>query len=121
MKKCLIVDDSRVVRKVAKRMLEGLGFNVQEAENGKQALEMCAKELPDLILLDWNMPEMDGIQFLEKFRKDPQSSKTRIVFCTTENTMDKISRAITCGANEYIMKPFDEGILKFKLQQVGVI
>lgn len=121
MKTCLIVDDSRVVRKVASRIIEKLGFSLSEAEDGAQALAHCEKTLPDLILLDWYMPVMDGITFLEKLRALPEGGKPVVVFCTTENEIGHIQKAIMAGANEYVMKPFDEEILTTKLTQVGML
>ena len=117
----LVVDDSRVVRKFSRRIVEGFGFKVEEAENGEQALEKCREKMPDVILLDWNMPIMDGISFLKKVRTEPEGQHPRIVFCTTENTFDAIASAISAGADEYIMKPFDETILRGKLADVGVL
>ena len=81
---CLVVDDSRVVRKVARRILEELGFVCEEAEDGQLAYEFCAKKMPDAILLDWNMPVMSGIEFLEKLRAMPSGQSPKVVFCTTE-------------------------------------
>lgn len=118
---CLVVDDSRVVRKVARRILEELGFTCEEAEDGQVAYEFCAKAMPDAILLDWNMPVMSGIEFLEKLRAMPSGNDPKVVFCTTENDMNHIQRAITAGANEYIMKPFDTEIIKSKFIQIGLI
>lgn len=117
----LVVDDSRVVRKFSRRIVEGFGFDVDEAENGEQALEKCRDNMPDVILLDWNMPIMDGISFLKKVRQEPEGTHPRIVFCTTENAFDAIAKAINAGADEYIMKPFDETILRGKLEDVGVL
>jgi two-component system chemotaxis response regulator CheY len=121
MKTCLLVDDSLVVRKVACRIVEDLGFTCEEAEDGQKAYEYCEKTLPDAILLDWNMPVMSGIEFLEKLRQMPGGNKPRVVFCTTENDMTHITRAIQAGANEYIMKPFDSDIIKDKFTQVGLL
>lgn len=118
---CLIVDDSRVVRKVARRILEDLGFNCFEAEDGVYACEECKKQMPDAILLDWNMPNMNGLEFLEKLRTMPGGDAPKVIFCTTENDMSYIQRAMTAGANEYIMKPFDNEIISSKLVQVGLI
>jgi two-component system chemotaxis response regulator CheY len=118
---CLVVDDSRVVRKVARRILEELGFVCEEAEDGQLAYEFCSKNMPDAILLDWNMPVMSGIEFLEKLRAMPSGQNPKVVFCTTENDMNHIQRAITAGANEYIMKPFDTEIIKSKFIQIGLI
>ncbi len=121
MKTCLVVDDSRVIRTVARRILEQLSFVVSEAVDGKDALAACLKQMPEAILLDWNMPVMNGIDFLRALRKAPGGDKPVVVFCTTENDMTRIQTAIEAGANEYIMKPFDREILETKLQQVGLI
>lgn len=118
---CLVVDDSRVVRKVARRILEELGFTCEEAEDGQLAYEFCLKKMPEVILLDWNMPVMSGIEFLEKLRSMPSGNDPKVVFCTTENDMDHIQRAIGAGANEYIMKPFDTEIIRSKFIQIGLI
>jgi two-component system chemotaxis response regulator CheY len=118
---CLVVDDSRVVRKVARRILEANGFAVREAEDGQQALETCRQAMPDCVLLDWNMPVLDGISFLRNLRAEFGPDKPPVVFCTTENDMDHISQAISAGAQEYIMKPFDEDILTGKFAQVGLL
>ncbi|MFA5122295.1 PleD family two-component system response regulator [Zavarzinia sp.] len=121
MKACLVVDDSRVIRKVARRMLEEIGFAVDEAADGKEALEHCAAKLPDFILLDWNMPVMNGLEFLQALRVMPGGDAPVVVFCTTENDLDHIQLALESGANEYIMKPFDREILEAKLASVGVL
>lgn len=119
--KCLVVDDSRVVRKVARRIVEDIGFDCDEAEDGQKAYESCQLEMPDAILLDWNMPIMSGIEFLEKLREMDDGNHPKVVFCTTENDMKHIQRAIQAGANEYIMKPFDSEIITSKFSQIGLI
>jgi len=121
MKTCLVVDDSGVVRKVARRIVEGMEFQVIEAEDGSKALDVCKQALPDAVLLDWNMPVMDGLEFLTHLRSLPGGDVPKVVFCTTENGMDHISRALAAGANEYIMKPFDKDIVAAKFQEVGLI
>ncbi|MGE4047168.1 MAG: PleD family two-component system response regulator [Acetobacteraceae bacterium] len=118
---CLVVDDSRVVRKVARRILETHGFEVSEAADGQQALTACREAMPDCVLLDWNMPVMDGISFLRQLRGEFGPDQPPVVFCTTENDTDHISAAIESGAQEYIMKPFDEEILIGKFSQVGLL
>jgi two-component system, chemotaxis family, chemotaxis protein CheY len=118
---CLVVDDSRVVRKVARRILESNGFVVTEAADGQIALDACRAALPDCVLLDWNMPVMDGITFLRMLRKEFGPDNPLVVFCTTENDMGHIEAAISSGAQEYIMKPFDEDILTGKFAQVGLL
>lgn len=121
MKTCLVVDDSSVIRKVARRILEGMGFAIEEAEDGKQALEFCYGTMPEAILLDWNMPVMDGYEFLRELRKLPGGQAPKVVFCTTENDVAHIARAMHAGANEYIMKPFDKDIVEAKFAEVGLI
>lgn len=119
MSTCLIVDDSRVIRKVSRHILETLGFTVDEAEHGKDGLERCIESMPDVILLDWNMPVMTGIEFISHLRKTPGGDKPKVVFCTTENDVAHIREAIDAGADEYVMKPFDHETLQIKLQLVG--
>lgn len=121
MKKCLVVDDSSVIRKVARRILEGMQFEIAEAEDGQQALDHCRREMPDAVLLDWNMPVMDGYEFLKALRRMPGGNEPKVVFCTTENDVVHIARALHAGANEYIMKPFDREIVEEKFQEVGLI
>jgi two-component system chemotaxis response regulator CheY len=121
MKTCLVVDDSSVIRKVARRILEGLEFEISEAEDGEQALEACRGKMPDAVLLDWNMPKMDGYEFLRGLRRLPDGDRPKVVFCTTENDVAHIARALHAGANEYIMKPFDRDIVEAKFQEVGLI
>jgi two-component system chemotaxis response regulator CheY len=121
MKLCLIVDDSRVVRKVARRIVEDLGFECDEAEDGQKAFEYCQDKLPDGVLLDWNMPVMSGIEFLEKLRTLEGGGAPKVIFCTTENDLNHIRRAISAGADEYIMKPFDSEIIESKFVQIGLM
>lgn len=120
MKSCLVVDDSKVIRKVARRILETLNFAVSEAGDGQEALYACRESAPDVVLLDWNMPVMSGMEFLRELAADPLTQRPKIVFCTTENDIAHIRAAIEAGADEYIMKPFDREILESKLSQVGL-
>jgi two-component system chemotaxis response regulator CheY len=121
MRNCLVVDDSRVIRKVACRILQDLRFETEEAEDGLAALSACRARMPELILLDWNMPNMNGIDFLRELRKLPGGEQPIVVFCTTENDIEHIQEAISAGANEYIMKPFDSEIMQAKFSQVGLL
>lgn len=121
MKTCLVVDDSKVIRMVARRILEGLSFAISEAADGQKAIEACQQGMPDAVLLDWNMPVMNGIEFLRALRKMPGGDAPVVVFCTTENEMAKIQEAMSSGANEYIMKPFDGDIIQSKFAQVGLL
>ncbi len=120
MKTCLVVDDSKVIRKVARHILETLEFSVREACDGREALDACHQAAPDVILLDWNMPVMNGMDFLLALRGSDLPRRPKVVFCTTENGMAYIRAAIEAGADEYVMKPFDRDTLESKLQIVGV-
>jgi len=121
LKTCLVVDDSRVIRKVARRILEELGFEVAEAADGAEALAWCRVVMPDAILVDWQMPVMGGMDFLRRLRLEPGGQAPRVVFCSVENDIDRIREAIDGGADEYIMKPFDGEIMAFKLAAAGVV
>jgi len=120
MKSCLVVDDSKVIRMAARRILEQFDFDIREAENGQLAMDACLEEMPDVVLLDWNMPVMDGLEFLVQLRRSSGGDKPRVLFCTTENDLSHIKRALDAGADEYIMKPFNQEIIASKLAQVGV-
>lgn len=120
MKTCLVVDDSKVIRKVARHILETLAFKVREACDGREALEACRAAVPDVVLLDWNMPVMSGMDFLRALRDSDLPRRPKVVFCTTENGMAYIRAAIEAGADEYVMKPFDRETLESKLQIVGL-
>ena len=121
MKTCLIVDDSKIVRMVARKILEGLNFEIAEAEDGQQALDACMAEMPTAVLLDWNMPVKNGLEFLRELRALDDVDQPVVVFCTTENDMTHIQEALQAGANEYIMKPFDSEIIESKFIQVGLL
>ncbi len=121
MKQILVVDDSAVIRKIARRILDGMRFETSEAEDGAKALAACAFLMPDAILLDWNMPVMDGFEFLRQLRKLPGGTRPKVVFCTTENDITHIARAMHAGADEYIMKPFDKQILQSKFEEIGLV
>ena len=120
MKTCLVVDDSRVIRKVSRRILEDLGFEVAEASDGLEALAWCSAVMPDAILLDWRMPLMDGMEFLHRLRAEPGGATPKVIFCTVENEIERIREALDAGADEYIMKPFDGGIVAGKLCYLGL-
>ncbi|MEN5052906.1 response regulator [Brevundimonas naejangsanensis] len=120
-KTCLIVDDSRIIRKVARRILEDLAFEVQEAADGVEALEVCVGAMPDVVLLDWQMPIMDGMTFLGRLRALPDGGDPKVLFCSVETRADRIAEALSAGADEYVMKPFDGDILQSKLAEVGAI
>jgi two-component system chemotaxis response regulator CheY len=121
MRTCLIVDDSRVVRKVASRIVRDLGFSVTEAGDGAEALRMCRESMPDAVLLDRNMPAMNGIDFLRALRREEGGKVPRVVFCTIENDPEHISEALRAGADEFVIKPFDADILESKFAEAGLI
>jgi two-component system, chemotaxis family, chemotaxis protein CheY len=121
MRSCLIVDDSKVIRKVARHILETMQFDVAEAADGKEALDHVAESSPDVILLDWNMPIMSGMDFLRAYRSTIETPSAKVIFCTTENGIGHIQAAIDAGADEYVMKPFDRETLEAKLQIVGCL
>jgi two-component system, chemotaxis family, chemotaxis protein CheY len=118
---CLIVDDSRIIRKVARRIVEGLKFDVDEAADGSEALTFCASVMPDVILLDWSMPVMDGLTFLRRLRALPGGDRPKVLFCTIETRAERIAEALSAGADDYVMKPFDGEILSSKFAEVGAV
>jgi two-component system chemotaxis response regulator CheY len=118
---CLVVDDSQTVRKIVCKIIGELGFSNREAEDGVQACERCKEKMPDVIILDWNMPNMNGLEFLIALRAMENGSKPKVIFCTTENGMNFIQDGMNAGADEYIMKPFDKTIVESKFIQLGII
>lgn len=120
MKHCLVVDDSRVIRTVARRIMEDLKYTVEEAEDGMAALRAVRDKMPDLIFLDWNLPTMKGVEFVRSVRGQQDGGHPVILFCTTENDATEVAHAMAAGANEYVMKPFDGNIVRAKLAGIGV-
>jgi two-component system chemotaxis response regulator CheY len=121
MKHCLVIDDSRVIRTVARRIIEEIHYSVEEAEDGIAALRACREKMPDLVVLDWNLPSMKGIEFVRSLRGQQGGHLPFILFCTTENDAGEIAQARAAGANECILKPFDRTAIRAKLAEVGVI
>lgn len=121
MKTCLVVDDSVAIRKVARMILENLGFQVTEVSDGQDAIAWCRALMPDAILLDWNMPLMSGIDFLRQLRNEPLGDRPKVLFCTVENDLSHINEALRAGADEYIMKPFDGDVICAKFAEVGLL
>jgi two-component system, chemotaxis family, chemotaxis protein CheY len=118
----LVVDDSKTIRLLLRQQLHHLGFEVSEAGDGQQGLDRLKKMTQvDLVLVDWNMPEMDGISFIQAVRSEPVYSTLPLMMVTTNTELAQISKALEAGANEYIMKPFTADILKEKLQLLGFL
>lgn len=115
------MDDSKMIRRVATRMLRDLNFEPCEAGDGREAINLCRSNMPDAILLDWNMPIMDGLSFLKALRKEPGGKDPIVVFCTAERDVKKIAEALDAGADEYVMKPFDSDILESKFSEAGLV
>ncbi|AKM08013.1 Chemotaxis protein CheY [Pelagerythrobacter marensis] len=109
-----------MIRKVARRIVEELGFETAEAENGEEALARCRAAMPDLVLLDWNMPVMSGIEFVTRLRALPAQRPPRVVFCTSNSDTVDVHKGIEAGADEYVIKPFDRATLQAKLHAIGL-
>lgn len=122
MPKALVVDDSRAIRMILARTLRELGFEVREAGNGREALEVLDAEKSgvQLVLADWNMPEMNGLELVKQLRRNPELASVVVVMVTTETELDKMTAALEAGANEYVMKPFTPEILAEKLELAGI-
>lgn len=120
MRTCLVVEESRVVRKVARRLLEDLGFAVAEAADGPEGLAWCAAMMPDVILLEADASSTSGFDFLRRLRLEPGGFKPKVIFCSTAADLDRIREALDAGAAEYIIKPFDGEIVAEKLSLAGV-
>jgi two-component system chemotaxis response regulator CheY len=117
----MIIEDSKATGMILTRMLEELGLEVARATNGREALDQLDGGLrPELFLVDWNMPEMTGIEFVEAVRQEPYSSTARIVMVTTETEAPQMAKAIAAGADEYVMKPFTKDAIFSKLQLLGI-
>jgi two-component system chemotaxis response regulator CheY len=121
MKACLIVDDSEVVRKVARSIFEAFELEASEAASGEEALELCAKAMPAAILLDSHIPAMPTAAFLSALRALSGGDKPVVIFCATDNDPSEIARALTGGADEYVLKPFDRDSLRAKLAACGLV
>jgi len=121
MNRCLVIDDSRVIRKVARSILEDLNFDMAEAEDAEVALEYCRTGMPELILLDFDLPGNNCAEFVRKVRHERNGERPVIVFCTTDNDVLQISQALAAGANDYLQKPFDRATLESKLANAGLI
>jgi two-component system, chemotaxis family, chemotaxis protein CheY len=121
--RAIVIDDSRAMRMILKRIIGKLNFSTTEAADGQQALDLLATmdEVPDLALIDWNMPVMDGLEFVTKVRADPRLRSMTLVMVTTESEQSQIVRALAAGAHEYVIKPFTEGAMIEKLALLGLV
>ena len=124
--RCLIADDSRMVRRVASRILRDLGFEVNEAGTADETVELCRVRMPELLLLDWHISDgegetFDGLDVMRRVRALPGGDALKVVFCTTERDPARIIAALQAGADEYIMKPFDSDIVEAKLVLTGLL
>jgi len=118
---CLVVEDMPVTRMIYAKMLGNLGFDVAMAEDVATGLARCGETMPDVALVDWNLPDGDGLHFIRELRRLPGGDRPKVVMCSIENSMEHITKAIGAGADEYIMKAFSIDILTEKLRLVGLI
>jgi two-component system chemotaxis response regulator CheY len=120
--RALLVDDSRTMRRIVAGMLEGLGYEVAEADNGEHGLEVLrGGPAPDLVCIDWNMPVMDGLGLVTAIRANPAWNTVTLMMMTSQVEHDQVLRALTAGAQEYLMKPFNAEALRAKLAQLGLL
>ncbi|MBX7148502.1 response regulator [bacterium] len=120
--RAIVIDDSRTMRVMLSRILKEFNFEILEAGHGQEALDCLAKNGPvDLALVDWNMPVMNGLEFIKSVRQIPEHEKMWIMMVTTETEMDNMVKAMVAGANEYVMKPFTRDIIVGKLELMGLI
>lgn len=119
--KALVIDDSRAMRRIISDIMKSLGYEVTEAGHGLEALERLKQDgTPDVVLVDWNMPEMDGLEFLKTVRAEAAYLDLPIMMITTETEMERMAMAFMAGVNEFVMKPFDAATIEAKLQLLGV-
>jgi two-component system chemotaxis response regulator CheY len=116
----LVIDDSKSIRSILTKILVGIGFTVEEAATGLEAMELIKKSKVDLALVDWNMPKMDGCEFIQEVRKDNAYKDMLLMMVTTETTISKVEEALEAGADEYLMKPFTREMIIEKLNLMGI-
>ncbi len=122
--RALVVDDSRATRMILRKILESIGFEVEQAENGRIAYDLLCSwipfDIPDLALVDWNMPVMNGIELIEAIRENSELDALKIIMCTTETEVSQMTLALLTGANEYVMKPFTAETIIDKMALIGM-
>jgi len=116
---CLVIEDTSITREILRILLTKLGFVVSDVPDAMVGLDLCAGGMPDLVLVDWNLPGIDGIEFVSRMRKLPGGASPKVVMCTIENDLTHIQRALANGADEYLMKPFNLEVLARKLDSLG--
>ncbi len=121
MSSCIIADDSKIIRMLLSKIMSNFGYEVTEAENGEDLLRQCAKNIPNLIICDWNLPLIDGIDVLLKIRSDKKIKQPFFIFCSYITDTNIISQALNAGADDFIMRPFDEDIIASKLKILKVL
>lgn len=121
MPKCIIADDSKIMRMLLRKIMENFGFEVSEAEDGEEVLEQCLSERPELIISDWSLPMIDGIDVLYKIRADRKIRQPKFMFCSYVKDAAVIRQALDGGADDFIMRPFDEDIIGSKLAILGLL
>ena len=118
----LVVDDSRAMRAILTRLMSGLGFDVAQAADGAQALAVLdAGARPDVCLVDWNMPVMNGLEFIKSVRSRTELRDVSLMMVTTESEQSQIVRALAAGAHEYVLKPFTDEVIAEKLALLGLV
>lgn len=120
MRTAVIADDSATIRRVARAILENFGFDCREAANGQEALDVCRAEMPTLLLLDWEMPSLTGIEVANRLRAEAGYGP-KILFCSSHNDLSHIRQALEAGSDEYVMKPFNSTIIEDKLRSIGLV
>jgi two-component system, chemotaxis family, chemotaxis protein CheY len=123
MSRAMVIDDSRSIRMILGKMLTEMGYQVSQAANGKEALAAVEQETEplSLVLVDWNMPEMNGLEFVKNFRANARFSSVPLLMVTTETEIEQVQNALAAGANEYVMKPFTKEVISDKLRMIGAI
>ncbi len=119
--RALVVDDSRATRRIVGDIMRRLGYEITEAGNGREALDRLEEfGAPDVVLVDWNMPVMDGLEFIKHVRANEAFALLPLMMITTETEMERMAYAFVAGVNEYVMKPFDEATIHEKLRLIGI-